>query len=63
MPTFYKTFKRSANSLDEAIRAKKVTVDFGLTEEQARAQCKEFNEKRTPLQIRKGTKMEYMIEN
>lgn len=59
-PTFYKTFKRSANSLDQMVNARKITVDTGLTEAQARQQCQEFNANRTPAQIRKGLKMEYM---
>lgn len=61
-PTFYKTFKRSATSFDSMVNARKITVDTGLTEAQARAQCQEFNNNRTPAQIRKGLKMEYTAQ-
>lgn len=53
----YKTFKRSATNLHEFSKARKITVDTGLTYSEAQAQCKAFNEARTPAQIRKGTKL------
>ncbi|MDO8597530.1 MAG: hypothetical protein Q7R45_13015 [Sulfuricaulis sp.] len=55
----YKTFLRSANSFEEFARARKITVDRGLTEEEARRACSRYNDNRTPAQIRKGTKLEY----
>ena len=59
MPIFYKTFKRSANNWEQFAKARKISVDCGLTYEQAREQCRQFNENRSPAQIRKGTKMEF----
>lgn len=61
MATF-KTFKRSATSFATFASARKITVDTGLTEEEARRQCKSFNDNRTSAQIRRGTKMEYTSE-
>lgn len=58
----YKTFKRSATNWEEFATARKVTVEIGLTEEQARERCDRFNENRTSAQIRKGTKLEYTKE-
>ncbi len=55
----YKTFKRSATNWNEFANARKSTVDTHLTYEQARQQCKEYNDNRTAAQIRKGTKMEF----
>ena len=34
----------------------------GLTIDEARRQCDEFNENRTAAQIRKGTKLEFTAE-
>lgn len=58
----YKTFKRSCVNWEQFARARKMTVDTGLTEEEAWRRCKEFNESRTAAQIRKGTKLEYTKE-
>ena len=55
----YKTFKRSARSLEEFAKARKITVDTGLTEDEARRACEKFNEGRSSRQIRRGTKLEY----
>lgn len=55
----YKTFTRSANSLEEFSRARKRTVETGLTLQEAQQRCKEYNNNRTPKQIRKGTKLEF----
>lgn len=55
----FRTFKRSARNWQEFASARKITVDRGLTEDQAREQCRAYNENRTAAQIRKGTKMEY----
>lgn len=62
MPEFYRTFKRSCTNWQEFARARKVTEDTGLTYEQARERCEEFNKNRTPRQKRKGTKMEFERE-
>ena len=58
----YRTFKRSATSWETFASARKVTVDTGLTLEQARRACRQFNEQRTPRQIRRGTKLEFEQE-
>lgn len=58
----YKTFKRSCTNLEEFARARKITVDRGLTYEEARRQCQQFNNNRTARQIRRGTKMEFTKE-
>lgn len=61
MSTF-KTFKRSCTNWSEFATARKITVDTGLTEEEARKRCEAFNKTRTPAQVRKGTKLEYTRE-
>lgn len=62
MPTYFKTFKRSCMGWESFSNARKVTVSTGLTEKQAREECKTYNDSRTPAQIRKGTKMEYTAQ-
>lgn len=58
----YKTFKRSATSLNSFASARKITVDTGLTYEQARERCRAFNDNRTARQIKLGTKLEFTQE-
>ena len=58
----YRTFTRSARNWDEFSKARKITYDRGLTLEEARRQCEQFNKNRTPAQIRKGTKLEFDTE-
>jgi hypothetical protein len=58
----YKTFKRSARSFEEFARARKITVDTGLTADEARRACDKFNNSRTRAQIRRGTKLEFTEE-
>lgn len=58
----YKTFKRSCNNWKEFSSARKITVDTGLTYDEAYRQCENFNNNRTTAQIRKGTKMEFTRE-
>ena len=55
----YKTFKRSATTWDSFSRSRKITHCTGLTREEARRQCVEWNANRTPAQIRKGTMLEF----
>jgi hypothetical protein len=63
MPT-YKTFIRTANNFDQFAKARKRTVDTGLTLDEAVRQCCNFNDKaRTVTQISRGTKMEFSREN
>ena len=58
----YKTFKRSATNWQEFASARKITVDTGLTYDEAYEACQEYNDNRTPEQIRKGTKLEFTEE-
>ena len=62
MAAAYKTFLRSARNFEEFSAARKITVDKGLTQEEARRACMEYNSSRTSAQISKGTKMEYTAE-
>ena len=55
----YKTFLRSATNFKSFASARKITQDTGLTYEEARRACEQFNASRTARQIRKGTKMEF----
>lgn len=58
----YKTFKRSAMSWETFASARKITVETGLTYEQARERCAAYNANRTARQIRKGTKLEFTVQ-
>jgi len=60
--TTYRTFKRTANNFEEFASAKKVTVDTGLTIDEAREACKDFNDNRTSAQEGRGTMMEFINE-
>jgi len=60
--TYYRTFKRSARNFQEFGRARKMTEETGLTYEQARQRCEEYNAARTAAQVRKGTKLEFTAE-
>ena len=56
---YYKTFKRSSTDWQSFASARKMVDETGLTLEEARRRCDEFNGHRTKAQIRKGTKMEF----
>lgn len=58
----YRTFKRSATGWESFSTARKITIDRHLTLDEARRQCAQFNNNRTPAQIRKGTKCEFTSE-
>ena len=60
--THYRTFTRSCKNWEEFARARKHTVQTGLTLEQAREMCTEFNDNRNSQQINAGTKMEFTQE-
>lgn len=60
--TTYRTFKRSCVNWQQFASARKMTVDTGLTYAQAQDRCKEFNDNRTPAQVRRGTKLEFTAE-
>jgi hypothetical protein len=60
--TYYKTFKRSCTNWKTFASARKITEETGLTYEQARQRCEDFNNNRTSAQIRKGTKLEFTAQ-
>lgn len=60
--TYYRTFIRSCTDWRSFATARKVTQETGLTYEQARERCREYNTKLTSCQIRKGTKMEFTAQ-
>lgn len=58
----YRTFKRSCRNWQEFGRARKLTESRGLTYDEARRQCENFNANLTPAQKRRGTKLEFEQE-
>ena len=60
--TYYKTFKRSCTNWREFGSARKITEETGLTYDQARQRCEDFNSNLTRAQIRKGTKLEFTAQ-
>ena len=65
----YRTFKRSykidpsrPNITNNFLRGRKITECVGLTYEQARQQCEDYNKNRNAAQIRKETMMEFEKE-
>lgn len=60
--TFYNTFKRSATGWKSFANARKITQETGLTYDQAKQRCKDFNDNRTARQISKGTMMEFTVQ-
>lgn len=62
MSATYYTFTRSCRNWREFASAEKVTVTEGLTYEEARAECAEFNSNLTEAQKEAGTKMEFTEE-
>lgn len=62
MKTTYKVFKRSATNWEQFASARKRTVRRGLTYVEAQRMCMEYNDNRTPTEIRRGTKLEFMAE-
>ena len=61
MPTYY-TFKRSCRNWREFAQAEKITVETGLTYEEARAACKDFNDNLIEAEQEAGTKLEFTEE-
>jgi hypothetical protein len=58
----YRTFKRSCTNWKDFGSARKITDERGLTLEEARRRCDDFNNNRTAAQVKKGTKMEFEQE-
>jgi len=44
----YKTFVRSATTFEQMRRARKTTIDTGLTYDEANRACQRYNSERTP---------------
>jgi hypothetical protein len=61
--TRYKTFIRSCRNWPEFARARKITQATGLTYAEAWQQCAEYRKKRTPRQIKRGTLMEFTVDD
>ncbi len=61
--TTYRTFKRSCRNWSEFASATKHYQEDGLTLEEAREQCCNFNDNRTPQEIENGTKLEFERED
>lgn len=57
---YYKTFLRSCTDWKSFAKARKITQETGLTYDQALARCEAYNANRSPRQIRKGTKLEFV---
>lgn len=57
--TTYRTFIRSCRNWQEFAKARKITQDRGLSYEQARERCQQYNENLTARQVKRGTKMEF----
>lgn len=60
--TYYKTFKRSCRNWQQFAKGRKITEETGLSYQTAKERCKEYNDNRTPRQIRKGTMMEFTAQ-
>jgi TRAP-type uncharacterized transport system substrate-binding protein len=60
--TTYKTFIRSCRNWQQFANARKITQETGLTYEQAKQRCEEYNANRTSRQLQKGTKLEFTAE-
>lgn len=60
--TTYRTFKRSARNFEEFSKADKIEVDTGLTIDEARDACKDFNDNRNAAEEEAGTKLEFEEE-
>ena len=58
----YRTFIRAANNWEEFAHALKTEVDTGLTLEEARQNCAEFNSNRSAEEVTSGTKLEFESE-
>ena len=60
--TYYKTFIRSCTDWKSFGSARKITQETGLTYEQARQRCEDYDKARTARQKRKGTRLEFTAE-
>lgn len=60
--TKYHVFKRRARNWEEFSTVRKITIRRGLTYDEARRMCAEYNDNQNQTQIRNGTKMEFEAE-
>ena len=60
--TYYKTFIRSCRNWTEFAKSRKITQDTGLTYDQAKERCKEYNDNRNSRQKSRGTMMEFTAQ-
>ena len=60
--TYYKTFIRSCRNWEQFAKGRKMTQETGLTYQQAKERCKEYNDNRNARQKRKGTMMEFVAQ-
>ncbi len=58
----YRTFLRSARNWKEFAEAEKIEQETGLTVDEARAACQEYNENRSEDEVEAGTKLEFEEE-
>lgn len=58
----YRTFKRSARNFREFANRRKRTVDRGLTYDEARRACENYNKELTSNEKTRGTMMEFEVE-
>lgn len=58
----YTVFKRSARNFEEFARARKATIRRGLSLDEARRLCANFNNGRTAAQVARGTKYEFTAQ-
>lgn len=58
----YRVFKRSCTDWRSFSSARKITVERGVSIDEALQICDQYNDNRTPAQIRKGTKCEFERE-
>lgn len=58
----YRVFSRSARSFETFSRARKTTIRYVNTEQEAQELCASYNDNRNAQQIRRGTKWEYEKE-
>lgn len=62
MKPTYKTFIRSCKNWYQFAKSRKITQHTGLTYDEAKKLCAEYNQNRTARQISKGTMMEFTSE-
>jgi hypothetical protein len=55
----YRVFKRTCRNWEQFARARKITVQTGLSFSEARELCERSNAQRTPAQVAAGLKYEF----